>query len=154
MNIKKRLLPAQKRHNFLKLSRTQNGKLYFSPTFQKVELRNSTFFQWTNQMIKASFSCGHAVQSSIVNARVINGDIWVIVSWSQTINIAALHSSGWTASTKPVGCWVSDDELEVELSTTYHWQSSDTRVIEKKKNEYSPEPPDSYIKAWQTATGL
>ena len=44
MNIKKCILPAQKRFNFLKLSQTQNGKLYFSPMFQ-VELRNSTFFQ-------------------------------------------------------------------------------------------------------------
>ena len=47
MNIKKCILPAQKRHNFQKLSQTQNGKLCFSPTFQKVELRNSTFFQLT-----------------------------------------------------------------------------------------------------------
>ena len=27
------------------LSEIENGKLYFSPTFQKVELRNLTFFQ-------------------------------------------------------------------------------------------------------------
>ena len=47
MNIKKSIIPAQKQHNFLKLSKIQNGKLHFSPTFQKVELHNSTFFQQT-----------------------------------------------------------------------------------------------------------
>ena len=45
MNIKKCLLPAPKIPNFLKLPQTKNGKLYFSPIFQKGELRNSTFFQ-------------------------------------------------------------------------------------------------------------
>ena len=44
MNIKKCILPAQKLPNFLKLPQTENGKLNFSPTFQKIELRNSTFF--------------------------------------------------------------------------------------------------------------
>ena len=41
----KSIIPAPKWHNFLKLSQTENGKPNFSPTFQKVELRNSTFFQ-------------------------------------------------------------------------------------------------------------
>ena len=49
MNIKKCIIPAPKRHNFQKLSQIQNRKLYFSPTFQKVELRNSTFFQLLSQ---------------------------------------------------------------------------------------------------------
>ena len=56
MNIKKCILPAQKRHNFLKLSQTQNGKLYISPTFQKVELRNSTFFQQKKSEIQVEVS--------------------------------------------------------------------------------------------------
>ena len=43
--IKKCIIPAQNRLNFLKLSQIENGKLYSSPTFQKVESRNSTFFQ-------------------------------------------------------------------------------------------------------------
>ena len=46
MNIKKSIIPAQNRLNFLKLSQIENGKLYSSPTFQKVELRNSTSLQW------------------------------------------------------------------------------------------------------------
>ena len=37
--------PSPKLHNFQKLPQTENGKLYFSLTFQKVELRNSTFFK-------------------------------------------------------------------------------------------------------------
>ena len=53
MNIKKCIIPAPKRLNFLKLSQIQNGKLYFSPTFQKVELRNSTFFQLLPLPIRA-----------------------------------------------------------------------------------------------------
>ena len=46
MNIKKCIIPPPKPHDLLKCPQTENGKLYFSPTFQKVELRNSTFFQW------------------------------------------------------------------------------------------------------------
>ena len=45
MNIKKCIIPPGKWLNFLKLPQTENEKLYFSPKFQKVELRNSTFFQ-------------------------------------------------------------------------------------------------------------
>ena len=45
MNIKKCIIPGPKLPNFQKLPQTKNGKLYLSPTFQKVELRNSTFFQ-------------------------------------------------------------------------------------------------------------
>ena len=43
MSIQKCIIPAQKLHNFQKLPQTKNGKLYFPLTFQKVELRNSTF---------------------------------------------------------------------------------------------------------------
>ena len=59
MNIKKCIIPAPKWPNFLKLPQTENGKLYFSPTFQKVELRNSTFFQqyFTNRAKKSVFDC-------------------------------------------------------------------------------------------------
>ena len=39
------IIPPSKWHNFLKLPQTKNGKLYFSPMFQKVELLNLTFFQ-------------------------------------------------------------------------------------------------------------
>ena len=48
----KSIIPPGKWLNFLKLPQTKNGKLYFSPTFQKVELRNSTFFQlfWYDTM--------------------------------------------------------------------------------------------------------
>ena len=45
VSIQKCIIPAQKLHNLRKLPQTKNGKLYFSRTFQKVELRNSTFFQ-------------------------------------------------------------------------------------------------------------
>ena len=48
MNIKKCIIPPVKWLNFQKLPQTKNRKLYFSPTFQKVELCNSTFFQQTN----------------------------------------------------------------------------------------------------------
>ena len=47
MNVKKYIIQGPKLPNFQKLPQTKNGKLYFSPTFQKVELRNSTFFQQT-----------------------------------------------------------------------------------------------------------
>ena len=39
MNIKKYIIPSVKRHNLLKLPHIENGKLYFSPLFQKFELR-------------------------------------------------------------------------------------------------------------------
>ena len=41
----KSIIPALKSLNFLKLPQIKNRKLYFSLTFQKVELRDSTFFQ-------------------------------------------------------------------------------------------------------------
>ena len=48
VKFKKSIIPAQKRHYLLKLPHIKNGKLYFSPSFPKVELCNSTFFQQCN----------------------------------------------------------------------------------------------------------
>ena len=50
VNFKKCIIPAQKWHNFQKLSQIESGKLYFSPMFQKVKLHNLTFFQLITQL--------------------------------------------------------------------------------------------------------
>ena len=57
MNIKKCIIPPSKWLNFRKLPQTKNGKLYFSPLLQKVDLRNSTFFQWNLECLNFCHIC-------------------------------------------------------------------------------------------------
>ena len=75
MNIKKSIIPAQKRLNFQKLSQIQIGKLYFSPTFQKVELRNSTFFQQYTHFFVGK-SCGRRI---LLRGSLRNLHLWTPV---------------------------------------------------------------------------
>merc|ERR1712105_93865 len=48
--------PSQKMAQLSQIPQIENGKPDFSPTFQKVELRNSTFFQLSSPQ-KNLYSC-------------------------------------------------------------------------------------------------
>ena len=47
--------PRQEMAQLSQVPQIENGKPDFSPTFQKVELRNSTFFQLTNLFVRSFY---------------------------------------------------------------------------------------------------